>query len=92
MKFDVKTAIVTGGILLALGVLQGSSKAYTPTKNFTDVNQVKLFQKSNLVSGEPSNGYTDFRKMNSFIEKHPQGFLTQSSNRYGTYYTYTYNK
>lgn len=91
MKFDIKTAIVTSGALLTLVVLQGSS-IENNSKNFTNINKIKLFQKSNLVGGKPSNGYTDFRKMDDFIQKHPQGFLTQSSNKYGTYYTYSYNE
>lgn len=91
MKFDIKTAIVTGGALLTLGILQGSS-VENNNKNFTNVNQVKLFQKSYTIDGKPDKGYTDYRKMNDFIEKHPQGFLTESASKYAVNYAYSYNK
>lgn len=91
MKFDIKTAVITGGALLTLGMLQGSS-AGNPNKNFTNVNQVKLFQNKYGISGKPDEGYTDYKKMNDFIEKHPQGYLTESASKFGINYTYIYNK
>ena len=90
MKFDIKTAVITGGALLTLGVLQGSS-IENPNKNFTNINQVKLFQ-NNYNIGGIDKGYTDYKKMNDFIEKHPQGFLTESASKYRVNYTYTYHE
>lgn len=91
MKFDIKTALITSGALLTLGVLQGSGIS-NPNKNFTNVNRVKLFQNSYTINGKPNKGYTDYTKMNDFIKKHPQGFLTESASKYGINYTYTYNE
>ena len=92
MKFDIKTAVITGGALLTLGMLQGSSAGNPNNKIFTNVNQVKLFQDKYNFKGKPDEGYTDYREMNDFIEKHPQGFLTQSASRAGINYAYTYKK
>lgn len=91
MKFDIKTAVITGGALLILGMLQGSS-AGNPNKVFTNVNRVKLFQNRYSLNEKPDEGYTDYKKMNDFIKKHPQGFLTESASRAGVNYTYTYNE
>ena len=91
MKFDIKTAVITGGALLTLGMLQGSS-VENPNKNFTNVNRVKLFQNKYTISREPNKGYADYTEMNDFIKKHPQGFLTESASRYGVNYTYTYHE
>lgn len=90
MKFDIKTAVITGGALLTLGMLQGSS-VENPNKNFTNVNRVKLFQNSHNIGGIDE-GYADYTKMNDFIKKHPQGFLTESANKYKVNYTYTYHE
>lgn len=92
MKFDIKTAVITGGALLTLGMLQGSSAGNPNNKVFTNVNQVKLFQNRYNLNEKPDKGYADYREMNDFIEKHPQGFLTQSASRAGINYAYTYNK
>lgn len=92
MKFDIKTAVITGSMLLALGMLQGSSAGNPNNKIFTNVNQVKVFQRARNMNGKPNEGYTDYSKMNSFIEKHPQGFMTVTANDAGEFYTYTYNK
>lgn len=91
MKFDIKTALITSGALLTLGMLQGSG-VENPNKNFTNVNRVKLFQKKYTIGREPNKGYTDYTKMNDFIKKHPQGFLTESASKYGVNYTYTYHE
>ena len=90
MKFDIKTAVITGGALLTLGMLQGSG-VENPNKNFTNVNRVKLFQNHYSIGGIDE-GYTDYTKMNDFIKKHPQGFLTESASKYGVNYTYTYHE
>lgn len=90
MKFDIKTAMITGGALLTLGMLQGSGME-NPNKNFTNVNRVKLFQNHHSI-GEIDEGYTDYTKMNDFIKKHPEGFLTESASRYRVNYTYTYHE
>ena len=91
MKFDIKTAVITGGALLTLGMLQGSS-VENPNKNFTNVNRVKLFQNHYTLGGEIDEGYTDYTKMNNFIKKHPEGFLTESASKFGVNYTYTYHE
>ena len=90
MKFDIKTAVITGGALLTLGMLQGSS-VENPNKNFTNVNRVKLFQNTYNIGGRDE-GYADYTKMNDFIKKHPQGFLTESANRHKVNYTYAYHE
>ena len=91
MKFDIKTALITSGALLTLGVLQGSGIS-NPNKNFTNVNRVKLFQNSYTINGKPDKGCMDYKKMNDFIKKHPQGFLTESASKFGINYTYTYHE
>lgn len=90
MKFDIKTAVITSGALLTLGVLQGSSYEY-PSKNFTNVNRVKLFQNTHGM-GRMDEGYANYTKMNDFIKKHPEGFLTESASKYRVNYTYTYHE
>lgn len=91
MKFDIKTALITGGALLILGMLQGSS-VENPNKNFTNVNRVKLFQNHYTMGGGRDEGYADYTKMNDFIKKHPEGFLTESASEFGVNYTYTYHE
>lgn len=91
MKLDVKTAVITIGAVSLLGLMQGASEPTQIIRVNNGYNSVKLFQDKNYI-GNIHKGYTDYRKMNDFIKKHPNGILTESASKYGVNYSYLYQK
>ena len=91
MKLDVKTAVITVGTLSLLGLMQGASEPTQAVRVNNGYNSVKLFQ-NNYSIGNRDKGYADYRKMNDFIQKHPNGILTESASKYGVNYSYLYQE
>lgn len=91
MKLDIKTAVITIGALSLLGLMQGSSEPTKTVRANNGYNSIKLFQ-NNYSLGNRDKGYSDYEKMNDFIEKHPNGILTESASKYGVNYSYLYQK